>query len=67
VEEGNIRGEVDDLGFGQGIAPLALVMPALVAGFNVLWHKLSKAWMAGTQASEATPSFERLCPAMTGQ
>src|SRR5437870_5482347 len=25
----------------------------------------SKTWMAGTQASEATPSFGRLCPAMT--
>jgi cobyrinic acid a,c-diamide synthase len=24
-----------------------------------------KTWMAGTQASEATPFFERLCPAMT--
>jgi cobyrinic acid a,c-diamide synthase len=26
----------------------------------------AKTWMAGTQASEATPFFERLCPAMTG-
>jgi hypothetical protein len=24
-----------------------------------------KTWMAGTKASEATPFFERLCPAMT--
>ncbi|WP_244550096.1 nitrilase-related carbon-nitrogen hydrolase [Bradyrhizobium sp. cf659] len=24
-----------------------------------------RSWMAGTQASEATPSFRRLCPAMT--
>jgi hypothetical protein len=24
-----------------------------------------KTWMAGAQASEATPFFERLCPAMT--
>src|SRR6185295_10861146 len=27
----------------------------------------SKAWMAGTQASEATPSFGWLCPAMTAE
>jgi len=27
---------------------------------------VAKTWMAGTQASEATPFFERLCPAMTG-
>ena len=25
----------------------------------------TKTWMAGTQASKATPFFERLCPAMT--
>ena len=24
-----------------------------------------KTWMAGSQAREATPSFGRLCPAMT--
>jgi hypothetical protein len=28
-------------------------------------HLLLKNWMAGSQASEATPFFERLCPAMT--
>ena len=28
---------------------------------------VAKTWTAGTQASEATPFFERLCPAMTGQ
>ena len=27
---------------------------------------VAKTWMDGTQASEATPFFERLCPAMTG-
>src|ERR1700677_5013637 len=26
-----------------------------------------KSWVAGTQASEATPFFEQLCPAMTGR
>jgi hypothetical protein len=40
------------------------VMPALVAGIHVLLLA-RKSWMAGTQASEATPFFERLCPAMT--
>jgi len=28
-------------------------------------HLLER-WIAGSQASEATPFFERLCPAMTG-
>jgi hypothetical protein len=37
-------------------------MPGLVPGIHVL---LRKAWMAGTAASEATPSFGQLCPAMT--
>jgi hypothetical protein len=27
--------------------------------------RVAKTWMAGTKASEATPFFERLCPAMT--
>jgi hypothetical protein len=41
------------------------VMPALVAGIHVLEH--GKTWMAGTQACESTPFFERLCPAMTAK
>jgi hypothetical protein len=36
------------------------------AGIHVLRSAKKKAWMAGIQASEATPFFERLCPAMTG-
>jgi hypothetical protein len=41
-------------------------MPALVAGIHVFVASArTKAWMAGTEASEATPFFERLCPAMT--
>src|SRR5689334_19284052 len=35
------------------------------AGHPRLALRGSKAWMAGTKASEATPSFGRLCPAMT--
>jgi hypothetical protein len=43
-------------------------MPALVAGIHALAPRHEgKAWMTGTQASEATPFFERLCPAMTIQ
>ena len=42
------------------------VMPALVAGIHVFLG-CRKTWMAGTKASEATPFFERLCPAMTRQ
>jgi hypothetical protein len=45
----------------------AAVMPALVAGIHVFSEfPQAKAWMAGTQAREATPFFERLCPAVTG-
>jgi hypothetical protein len=43
-----------------------LVMPGLVPGIHVLkGERRRKTWMAGTWASEATPFFERLCPAMT--
>jgi hypothetical protein len=39
------------------------VMRGLVPRIHVFLP--GKTWMAGTQASEATPFFERLCPAMT--
>jgi hypothetical protein len=39
-------------------------MPGLVPGIHA-FLQASKTWMAGTEASEATPFFERLCPAMT--
>jgi len=56
-------------GEGQGDKGLAhglrCVMPARVAGIHVLLMAAPKMWMAGTWASEATPFFERLCPAMT--
>jgi hypothetical protein len=39
------------------------VMPGLVPGIHVL--RRGQTWMAGTQASEATPCFARLLPAMT--
>jgi len=40
-------------------------MPGLVRGIRVLSRDAPKTWMAGTSASEATPFFEWLCPAMT--
>jgi hypothetical protein len=40
------------------------VMPGLVPGIHVFLI-CSKTWMAGRRRAEATPSFERLCPAMT--
>jgi hypothetical protein len=40
-------------------------MPGLVPGIHDLSPPAKKTWMAGTSASEATPFFERLCPAMT--
>jgi hypothetical protein len=41
------------------------VMPGLVPGIHVLFFSShTKTWMAGH--TEATPFFERLCPAMTG-
>jgi uncharacterized protein len=39
-------------------------MPGLVPGIHVFLSG-SKAWMAGHRRAEATPSFRRLCPAMT--
>jgi hypothetical protein len=50
----------------RGLAILCGVMPGLVPGIHVLAASVpGKTWMAGTEASEATPFFERLCPAMT--
>jgi len=43
-------------------------MPGLVlprAGHPRLFSKFDKTWMAGRRQAEATPFFERLCPAMT--
>src|SRR5580692_8059397 len=41
-------------------------MPGLVPGIHVFAATLEmKTWMAGHRRAEATPSFERLCPAMT--
>ncbi len=34
---------------------MSSVMPALVAGIHV-FHSFRETWMAGTKASEATPS-----------
>jgi DNA ligase-associated metallophosphoesterase len=39
-------------------------MPGLVPGIHVLLGE-AKTWMAGHRRAEATPSFRRLCPAMT--
>jgi DNA ligase-associated metallophosphoesterase len=39
-------------------------MPGLVPGIHVFLSE-AKAWMAGHRRAEATPSFRRLCPAMT--
>ena len=41
-------------------------MPGLVPGIHVLLYA-AKTWMAGHRRAEATPSFVRLCPAMTEQ
>jgi uncharacterized protein len=38
-------------------------MPGLVPGIHVFF--CGKTWMAGHRRAEATPFFERLCPAMT--
>jgi uncharacterized protein len=40
-------------------------MPGLVPGIHVLLFYEAKTWMAGHRRAEATPSFRRLCPAMT--
>jgi hypothetical protein len=42
------------------------VIPGLDPGIHVfLPRKGNKTWMAGHRRAEATPFFERLCPAMT--
>src|SRR6185295_18844011 len=40
-------------------------MPGLVPGIHVFGGADREAWMAGHRRAEATPSFGRLCPAMT--
>jgi len=40
-------------------------MAGLVPAIHVLLAQTLKTWMPGTQASEATPFFERLWPGMT--
>jgi DNA ligase-associated metallophosphoesterase len=40
-------------------------MPGLVPGIRVFFLRGAKMWMAGQRRAEATPSFRRLCPAMT--
>src|SRR5713101_9324034 len=40
-------------------------MPGLVPGIHVFLLCEVKTWMAGHRRAEATPSFRRLCPAMT--
>ena len=40
-------------------------MPGLVPGIHVFFLDEAKTWMAGHRRAEATPSFRRLCPAMT--
>jgi hypothetical protein len=43
-------------------------MPGLVPGIHVfLLLSAVKTWMAGHRRAEATPSFGRLCPAMTAE
>jgi hypothetical protein len=44
------------------------VMPALGAGIHALLLPAKlKTWLAGHRRPEATPFFERLCPAMTDE
>jgi hypothetical protein len=40
-------------------------MPGLEPGIHVSRAANRKTWMAGHRRAEATPFFERLCPAMT--
>jgi len=40
-------------------------MTGLVPAIHVFRLAKAKTWMPGTQASEATPFFERLWPGMT--
>src|SRR5258708_15457488 len=43
----------------------SLVMPRLTRASTSLLQQARKTWMAGHRRAEATPSFGRLCPAMT--
>jgi hypothetical protein len=43
-----------------------VVMPGFVPGIHDFLFGQIKTWMAGHRLAEATPSFVRLCPAMTG-
>jgi hypothetical protein len=45
------------------IDSICVVMPGLVPGVHVFYAGERRGWPA--KASEATPLFERLCPAMT--
>jgi hypothetical protein len=49
---------------GQRFTP-KLVMPGLVPGIHVLLHLSKKDVDGRARRAEATPSLERLCPAMT--
>jgi hypothetical protein len=40
-------------------------MPGFMPGVHVFSARKNKSWMAGHRRAEATPFFERLCPAMT--
>ena len=42
-------------------------MAGLVPAIHVFYFAGIKTWMPGTQASEATPFFERLWPGMTAE
>ena len=42
-----------------------IVMTGLVPAIHVFKLRSPTRWMPGTQASEATPFFERLWPGMT--
>jgi hypothetical protein len=43
------------------------VMAGLVPAIHAFGLQQIKAWMPATQASEATPSFGRLCAGVTSQ
>src|SRR5258707_12208194 len=42
-------------------------MPGLDPGIHLKGLAASKTWMAGHRRAKATPSFRRLCPAMTAE
>jgi hypothetical protein len=46
---------------------MAGLVPAIHAFLPMTTKPASKAWMPATQASEATPSFGRLCAGMTSE